>query len=154
MSLAPHVWRRGAVYSWRCRLPKSLAACQKRTHVQMSLGTREPQRARALGAQLDAAFGEIAMSHNGFLNTAQLGAILRSVVAVHSEKLDRIAAAAKAERFFDADAAARMDLKIGWCYRLLGAQGPDAMVRSADRAAMKEAGLDDADMAFVDEHLH
>jgi integrase len=142
------------MYYWRRRLTKSLAAFQDRQHVLMSLGTREPHIARALGALLDTAFGEIAMSHNGFLSATQLDAMLRAIVAAHSEKLDRIAAVAKAERFFDVDAAARMDLKIGWCYRLLGAQGPDAMVRSADRAAMKEAGLDDADMAFVDEHLH
>ncbi len=49
--------------------------------------------------------------------------MLREVIATHSAKLDRVAAAAKTAPYFDAGEAARMDLRVGWAYRLLDAQG-------------------------------
>jgi hypothetical protein len=96
LQFAPHLWRRGAMYYWRRRLPTALATCQKRPHVFVSLGMREPHIARALAVQLDAAFGAIVMTLDPtFLSKTQLNGMLRAVFAHHSEKLDRVAAAAK-----------------------------------------------------------
>lgn len=154
MPLAPHLVRRGAVYYWRRRLPRRLAACSNRRHVFMSLKTCSADRARALAAQLDAAFAEIAMlAETNFLSAPQLDAMLRDVIAAHSAKLDRIAAAGKTDPHFDAAEAARMDLRIGWAYRLLDAQGSSAVMRGEDRTAMFAAGFTDADVALVDQHL-
>lgn len=44
----------------------------------------------------------------------QLDAMLREVIATHSAKLDRVAAATKTAPYFDAGEAARMDLRVGW----------------------------------------
>ncbi len=154
MPLAPHLVRRGAVYYWRRRLPRRLAACRNRRHVFMSLKTCSADRARSIAAQLDAAFAEIAMlAETNFLSAPQLDAMLRAVIATHSAKLDRVAAAAKTAPYFDAGEAARMDLRVGWAYRLLDAQGADAVVRPQDRTAMMAAGLTEQDATFVDKHL-
>ena len=120
----------------------------------MSLKTCSSDRARALAVQLDAAFAEIAMlAETNWANAPQLDAMLREVIASHSAKLDRVAAAGKTDLHFDGAKAAHMDLRIAWAYRLLDAQGSAAVVRDEDRTAMCTAGLTDADAAFVDQHL-
>jgi hypothetical protein len=53
--------------------------------------------------------------------------VLREVIAPHSAKLDRIAAAGKTDRHFDAAKAALMNLRIAWAYRLLDAQDSAAV---------------------------
>jgi hypothetical protein len=142
------------MYCYRRRVPLSLASCRDRPHLFLSLGTREPKRARALGALLDAVFGEIAMSTDAtFLTTPQLDAMLRSVISAHSEKLNRVAAAGKSFAGFDAADAARTEYRVGWAYKLYTAQGTDAVVQPADRAAMKKTGLNDFDIDLVDELL-
>jgi len=88
-----------------------------------------------------------------FLSTPQLDAILRSVIAMQSARLDRVAAAAKTSAGFDAAEAVHMDRLVGWAYRLLDARGADAVVRAEDRQAMLAVGLTEADVAFVDQHL-
>jgi hypothetical protein len=119
------------------------------------LRTFSADRARSLAAQLDAVLAEIVMqAETTFLSPPQLDAILRRVIAMHSAKLDRVAAAAKAAPFCDVGEEVRMDRRVGWVYRLLDAQGADAFVRPADRTAMIAAGLTEQDVSFVYGHLH
>lgn len=154
MSLARHVVRRETVYCWRRRIPCHLVKAFDRPHVFISMRTRDPVRARSLAAQLNAVFEELMMApETQFLSKGQLDGILRSVVATHLVKLDRVAAAGKSMPFFDASEAARMDVCVAWAYRLFDAQGADARVRDEDRDAMRNAGLGEKDIAFVDKHL-
>ena len=88
-----------------------------------------------------------------FLTKKQIDGILRSVVEEHLAKLDRVAAAGKTAPFFDAGEAAFMDRRVAWVYRLLDAQGADAVAHPDDRAAMTQAGLTEKDIGFVDQHL-
>lgn len=154
MPIARHLVRRHAVYYWRRRIPRTLATCCIRPHVLVSRLTREPARARSIAAQLDAMFEILMMSPDAqFLTKNQIDAILRSVVEGHLAKLDRVAAAGKTAPFFDAAEAACMDLRVAWVYRLLDAQGADAVARPDDRTAMTQAGLTEKDIDFVDRHL-
>jgi integrase len=88
-----------------------------------------------------------------FVDLDRLDAIMRDVIAQHSDKLSRVAAVAKLDPSFDLAEAVQMDRRVGWAYRLLDAQGPNAVVRDADREAMIADGLTAADAAFVDQHL-
>jgi hypothetical protein len=130
MPLAQHLTRPGAVYYWRRRIPRRLATCLVRRHLFLSLRTFSTDRARSLAAQLDAVLAEIVrQAETTFLSPPQLDAILRQVIAMHSAKLDRVAAAAKAAPFCDVGGEVRTDRRVGWVYRLLDAQGADAFVR-------------------------
>ena len=154
MPIARHLVRRHAVYYWRRRIPRTLATCCIRPHLLVSLLTREPARARSIAAQLDAVFEILMMSSDAqFLTKKQIDGILRSVVEEHLAKLDRVAAAGKTAPFFDAGEAAFMDRRVAWVYRLLDAQGADAVAHPDDRAAMTQAGLTEKDIGFVDQHL-
>ena len=111
-------------------------------------------RARSLAAQLDAAFEEIVMTTNASLvNAAQLDAIMRGVIAEHAAKLDRIAAIEKLAPDFDVAEAVRLDVRMGWAFRLFDAQGVNASVRDDDRQVMTAAGLGASDIATVERHL-
>ena len=85
----------------------------------------------------------------GVLSPPKIDAMMRAVIAAHSAKLDRLAAANKMDAGFDADDAERDDLHVGWAYRLLDGQGSNAVVRPQDRDAMTKAGFSDADVEFA-----
>lgn len=154
MPLAHHLVRRGAVYYWRRRWPRRLATCGNRRHVFLSLKTTSAGRARSLAAQLDAGFEEIVMTTNAsLLTTGQLDAIMRGVIAEHAAKLDRIAAIEKLAPDFDVAEAVRLDVRMGWAFRLFDAQGVNASVRDDDRQVMTAAGLHASDIATVERHL-
>ncbi|MGA7800900.1 MAG: DUF6538 domain-containing protein [Gammaproteobacteria bacterium] len=146
MPLAAHLIRRGAVYYWRRRIPSRLAACWQRPHVQLSLNTADPNHACTLGAQLDAALAEIVMlAARSILSRPKIDAMMRAIVAAHSAKLDRLAAAAKMDAGFDAGDAERTDLYFGWACRLLDSQGSGAVVRPQGREVMMKAGFSETD---------
>jgi hypothetical protein len=128
MGLATHLVRREAVYYWRRKLPAGLAAFQNHRHALISLRTRDPELARRFAVRLDAAFEDVrtACELGSYLTRHQLDAMLRQVVATHMDKLDRVAAAAKANPGFDAERARRDDRRA--------------------------AGLTDDDIAAVDDH--
>jgi hypothetical protein len=88
-----------------------------------------------------------------FLTKTQRDGILRAVVETHLAKLDRVAATAKLDPGFDAIEAERQDRIIGWAYRLLDAQGSNAVVRDVDRLEIRQAGLADDDIRLIEEHL-
>lgn len=52
MRVAAHVFRRGAVYTWRRRIPASCGNARRSPYIQISLKTRDPVEARHLGAVL------------------------------------------------------------------------------------------------------
>jgi integrase len=121
----------------------------------LSLKTSSADRARSLAVQLDAAFEEIVMltTNASLLNAGQLDVIMRGVIAEHAAKLDRIAAIEKLAPDFDVAEAVRLDVRMGWAFRLFDAQGVNASVRDEDRQVMTAAGLDASDIATVERHL-
>ena len=136
MAATSHLLRRGAVYYWRRKVPRRLAACANRKHLLMSLRTWNPVHARSLAIQLDALIEDlIVMPEARFLSQAQLDGMLREVLLKHLAKLDRVAAVAKLEPGFDRLEAERHDRRTGWVYRLLDAHGPNAHDRGVSSAS-------------------
>jgi len=154
MAVVSHLLRRGAVYYWRRKVPRRLVACANRKHLLISLRTWNPVHARSLAIRLDAVIEDlIVMPEAPFLTQAQLDGMLRDVLLKHLAKLDRVAAAAKLAPGFDRAQAEREDRRAAWVYRLLDAQGPNAHVSDADRAAILADGLDRKDAEFIIDHL-
>ena len=87
------------------------------------------------------------------LTPPQVDGLLRDVVTTHLSKLERLSAAAKSFPEFDPAQAKRDDRRAAWCYRLLHAQGPTAVVRPSDEEQMAADGLTTTDIAAVQDHL-
>lgn len=87
------------------------------------------------------------------LTPPQIDGLLLDVVTTHLNKLERLSAAAKSFPSFDPAQAEREDRRAAWAYRLLHAQGSNAVVRPADETQMFAEGLTAADIAAVQDHL-
>jgi len=152
--LAPHLVRRGAIYHFRRKLPKALAACQNRQHLIVSLRTANPLWARSVAVQLDALMDDLLVAPKpNFLTSAQMDRMLRAAVEAQLEKLERLAAAEKTDPVFDAQKAARVSKQVGWAFSLLAAGGEKAPVAPSDLEAMQADGFTDEDIDFVDDHI-
>jgi hypothetical protein len=122
----------------------------------MGLRTADPIFARRRVVLLDAKLEEIATAFEQsamHLTPPQVDGLLRDVVTTHLHKLERLAAAAKSFSAFDAAQAASDDRRTAWCYRLLHAQGPSAVVRPPNEEHMSADGMTAADIAAVRDHL-
>jgi hypothetical protein len=154
MAAAAHFLRRNAVYYWRRKVPMALVDCQNRTHLLISLRTWSPAHARSLAVQLDAFLDDlITMPEARFLTQVQLDGMLRDVLTRHLAKLERVAAVAKLEPGFDRRQAEDDDRRTAWVYRLLDAQGPNAIVTDSDRDAIPADGFDQNDLKSIIDHL-
>ena len=76
MPAIPHVIRRGAIYYWRRRLPRS-THCARRL-ITLSLETADPRRARQKAAWLTARSQHaFERAREGMLNETEIKAIMR-----------------------------------------------------------------------------
>ena len=88
MKIAAHVFRRGAVYAWRRRIPLSCSSFPVNSYIQISMITRDPQIARKIGAILHCESERVfELMSDTSLNKEDAKAWLEYVV---SEELDRI----------------------------------------------------------------
>lgn len=119
------------------------AACGK-------LGHPRPARARFLASQLTAHSDHLflkAMSEpepDLVMSRRQLDGIFRESLLAHLDKLDRVAAAERAEPGFDPESSRRADRRMGWILRILGARGAAAIIDEPLADEMRRDGLDDA----------
>ncbi len=152
MPAIAHAYRRGGSYSWRRRIPLTLIRFCRSRQLVVSLGTRDPARARFLASQLTAHSDQLfhrAMSEpepDLIMSRRQLDGIFRESLLAHLEKLDRIAAAERAEPDFDPEASRRADRRMGWILRILGARGAAATIDSPLADEMRRDGLNDLDI--------
>ncbi|TXM99360.1 hypothetical protein FV242_25855 [Methylobacterium sp. WL64] len=127
MPAIAHAYRRGGSYSWRRRIPLALIRFCRSKQLVVSLGTRDPARARFLASQLTAHSDQLfhrAMSEPGpdlIMSRRQLDGIFRESLLAHLEKLDRIAAAERAEPDFDPEASRRADRRMSVADRVAAA---------------------------------
>ncbi|NEU15072.1 tyrosine-type recombinase/integrase, partial [Methylobacterium sp. BTF04] len=156
MPAIPHAYRRGATYSWRRRIPQPLCQFCKVEALIVSLGTRDPRRARFLAGQLTAHSDDLfqrAMTYTDtdiVMTRRQLDGVFRESLLAHLDKLDRVAAAERADPNFDPDDSRRCDQRMGWVFRLIAGRGAAAVVDQATAAKMAEQGLSREDIAEVD----
>ncbi|CAO4135486.1 hypothetical protein OFEAOIEE_LOCUS3230 [Methylorubrum extorquens] len=150
MPAIAHAFRRGGTYSWRRRIPLKLARFCRSELLVVSLGTRDPARARFLASQLTAHSDHLflkAMSEpepDLVMSRRQLDGIFRESLLAHLDKLDRVAAAERAEPGFDPESSRRADRRMGWILRILGARGAAAIIDDPLADEMRRDGLDDA----------
>ena len=136
-----YVFRRGAVYWWRRRLPvQGRTGC--RLGVEVSLRTKSLHIARSIASEVTRASEHLlhGMSRS-MISVDDARRILTKVAVTHSAKLDRVAAAELA--YGESSQNGRTaDIATGWAYRLFAAQGIDAAVGEIERKEMLAAGVD------------
>lgn len=141
MPVGTNLERRGAVYYWRRRIPPRLVKAGGRSHLRMSLRTKEPAQARALAARLDATAMEVFMSDDApALSQQQLEAIFQQVLRDHARKLDTIRAMELRDGLTDPDVLAREDHAAGLAYTIVARRGAAATVTTAERRRLAAAG--------------
>jgi hypothetical protein len=157
MAKVQHATRRGAIYHWRRRTPKSLVGCRKRAHLILRLHTADSVLARGVAARLDARLEEILLRPDArYLSPAQLDALLKVVVDRHAARLRAGAQAMRFDRLhppYDPAAEARQDLAFGWAYRLASERGPRVALTDGDTTRMRAEGLSDEDIHEVQSQL-
>ncbi|MDZ7600708.1 MAG: DUF6538 domain-containing protein, partial [Hoeflea sp.] len=143
-----YVFRRGAVYWWRRRLPaQPQTGC--RLGIEVSLRTKSLHIARSIAAEVTRASEHLlhGMSRS-MISADDARRILTKVAITHSAKLDRVSAAELA--FGDSAKNARTaDIATGWAYRLFAAQGVDAAVGEIEHKEMLAAGLEAQTITLV-----
>lgn len=143
-----YVFRRGAVYWWRRRLPvQSRTGC--RLGIEVSLRTKSLHIARSIAAEVTRASEHLlhGMSQS-MISADDARRILTKVAITHSSKLDRVSAAELS--FGDSAKGARIaDIATGWAYRLFAAQGVDASVGQIEQKEMSAAGLEAQTITLV-----
>lgn len=111
------------------------------SHVQLSLRTRCPRKARAIAARLNIAFEEA--QERGMLTHEQMRMILRAETERHLCKLQTLAALERHDPDFDPAMARQNDLIVANVHELLAARGPNATITPPDEVRLREQGLDD-----------
>lgn len=143
-----YVFRRGAVYWWRRRLPvQPRTGC--RLGIEVSLRTKSLHIARSIAAEVTRASEHLihGMSQS-MISADDARRILTKVAITHSTKLDRVSAAELA--FGDSAKNARTaDIATGWAYCLFAAQGVDASVGQIEQKEMLAAGLEAQTITLV-----
>lgn len=79
MAVGPNLLRRGAVYHWRKRLPRSLVPFMGCSHLCLSLNTKDSREARFLGAHLDAIAMDVFLAPStATMSKAQLSQLFKA----------------------------------------------------------------------------
>ncbi len=154
MAVGPNLFRRGAVYHWRRRLPTALVPCIGRSHLRISLNTKDAKEARHLGALLDAkameVFASPAATH---MTKDQLAQLFRTVHGQHRAKLALLAGAERVSPTSRREDLLAMELARGEAYLLLSQQGADAHVGADVQRRLIEKGFDGDGIIRVIEQL-
>jgi len=143
-----YVFRRGAVYWWRRRLPvQPRTDCRSR--IEVSLRTTSLNIARSIAAEVTRASEHLIHGmRQSMISADDARRILTKVAITHSAKLDRVAAAELA--YGESAASGRTsDIVTGWAYRLFAAQGIDAAVGEIEHKEMLAAGLETQTITMV-----
>ena len=154
MSITPYLFRRGAVYWWRRRLPATPKTCGRRppAHVQASLGVREIALARPLAAHLTAwSEDTFAALRTGMLSTDQMNRLLQDQVAGLRSKH----AALSAGDLLDGNRAAeaRRDRIAAAAFSLVAARGITLAITPDDRERLRAEGLTPAEIDQIQPFL-
>src|SRR3569833_1021744 len=152
MAMISGMQRRGAIYSWRRRIPPQHGAACRRTHVCVSLGTPAPTEARRLAAELNVVMERL-RDHLPMMSTGQVKGVFQQVLLRQIAKPQQVVATSMSDRDFSTKESIRNDTLWHWAYRWLAARGPYANVDDVAEGIMREAGLSEADIYGVAERL-
>jgi integrase len=142
MSAAPYVFKRGAVYWWRRRLPDGTDS-RALVQTEISLSTKELHEAKRVAADVTQASERLLpLLRDKMISAEDAKKILVKVALAHSAKLDAVAANEIAYGA-DIESSRRADIATGWAYRLLAAHGKNARIGEQEVRDMRAAGIDD-----------
>jgi hypothetical protein len=131
-------------------MPPELARIAGRTHLKISLRTKEPAHAQFLAAHLDATAAHVFMSADSRLITkGQLTELFRQAFEQHRDKLALMADFNRQEAGFDPAVEAADEQAMGWAYRMIARNGVATEIQEADRHAMTAAGVDAHGIASI-----
>lgn len=139
MTAVQHVFKRGSVYRWRRRLPIGTGR-HDWVRLELSLDTKELERARRIAPEVTLASHRLQPDlKNKMIPTDIARQILIKVARETSDWLDAI----KSGSSRDPESNRRSETASGWAYRLLAAQGREAVVGPVEEQDLRDAGLDD-----------
>lgn len=140
MACIQYVYRRGAVYWWRRRLPIGMGS-RGLVRVELSLMTRIAATAKAVASEVTRACERLLpeLRHN-MISAEDAKKILLDVATRHSEWLD-LSASTKGDAI-SAEQSRRSETCSGWAFRLFAAHGSNATVGPNEEREMRAAGLD------------
>ena len=145
-----HVSRRGAVYYWRRRLPLGAAGDRCRVIV-VSLGTKDQDKARRIGAELTMMSEELfEQAKRALLRPDEVKAILVSVAKHHAQKLELHVIADRARPQPEPMGGERADRIVGAVYHLLAERGRAAELSGPDDSLLQECRVPPTDAAQVE----
>ncbi|WP_157970914.1 DUF6538 domain-containing protein [Pseudogemmobacter bohemicus] len=151
MGITDFVFRRGATYVWRRRLPTALGGAL----LQVSLRTNEPLLARSIAAKVTVASNNL-FEHmiNTGLTRENARKLLDQVIRDEIERIQRRRVVESDDREENAWAANQSrDQMAAKAYRLLAERGRSASLSAAELEAMRAADLTDTDLARLDNFL-
>ncbi|WP_439924946.1 DUF6538 domain-containing protein [Nitrobacter sp. JJSN] len=150
MPFLTHVSRRGAVYYWRRRLPLGAAGDRRRV-LAVSLGTKDQDKARRIGAELTMMSEELfEQAKRALLRPDEVKAILVSVAKRHAQKLELHVIADRARPHPEPMSGERADRIVGAVYHLLAERGRAAELSGPDDSLLQECRVPPADAAQVE----
>lgn len=153
MGIVNFVFRRGAIYTWRRRIP-SRVPCDG-IHLQISLGTACPWTARRLGGIVTFESNQVfeAMALDGLTREAARKWLER-VVREELERIDRRNRAQSDSRETGyARTNAAEDRALGHALRLLARDGVSADLGEVERAEIVADGVPAQDLPKIDSYL-
>ncbi|MFA7413293.1 MAG: site-specific integrase [Rhizobium sp.] len=138
MAAIQHVFKRGSVYWWRRRLRIGTERCDW-IKLELSLTTKELELARRIAPEVTLVSHRLHPGlKNKMISADDARRILIQVAREKSEYLDAI----KSGSSGDAESNRRSETASGWAYRLLAAQGREAIVGPIEERELGMAGLD------------
>ncbi len=155
MSITNHVFRRGAVYTWRRRIPAGVRQEGRSAVLQLSLqtcGRREAQRLAAIvTVESDAVFW--AMEHQGLTPAAAKALLERTIRAAQAQFARAELAAMDDARPGAWEEDKRFDLAAGHAFRLLALRGRSATLTDEDRTSLARQGMEAKDLVRLEQLL-
>ncbi|MBL0370886.1 site-specific integrase [Rhizobium sp. KVB221] len=152
MGAVQYVFKRGAVYWWRRRLPNG-TEFRALVSTEISLNTKNLDEAKRIAAELTVTSEKIIpLLRDKMISEDHARQILKKVALAHSAKLDAVAANEIAYGA-DVESSRRADVASGWAYRLFAAHGKNANVGEHELRAMRSSGLDDDTISQVQQTI-
>lgn len=152
MAVAQNVFKRGAIYWWRRRLPNGICS-RALVLVEISLRTKSVELAKLLAAEVTLVSEHLILDiRREMIDPEDAKQILLTVAKRHSAKLDAVAAADVAYGD-DVEASRLADVVAGWTNRIFAAHGDAARIGEHEEREMKAAGLDQTVIDTVKQHL-
>ena len=151
MGTTDFVFRRGATYVWRRRLPVSLGGAL----LQVSMRTNDPLIARRIAAKVTVASNNLfERMTNTALTRENARKLLDRVIRQEIEQIQRRRIVESDDREENAwEANQNRDRMAAKAYRLLAERGNSAALTAAEREAMASESGAEADLARLDHYL-